>query len=51
MMQYYDWHVPAALLKLFPGGSLEMRNIYRLLDRDDEYWRHPLNLDGADLQA
>jgi glucose-6-phosphate 1-dehydrogenase len=39
-----------------PGLDLHTRAIsldatYRLFDRDDQFWRHSLDLDGADLQA
>ena len=35
----------------YPAGSWGPRGTYRLFDRDDQFWRHSLNLDGADLQA
>jgi glucose-6-phosphate 1-dehydrogenase len=45
------WAMERAFINVYPAGSWGPRGTYRLFDRDDQFWRHSLNLDGADLQA
>ena len=35
----------------YQAGSWGPRGTYRLFDRDDQFWRHSLTLEGADIQA
>lgn len=54
------WHVVDPILKVwamergfitgYQAGSAGPRGTYRLFDRDDQFWRKSLNLDGANLQ-
>ena len=45
------WSMERDFINSYPAGSWGPRGTYRLFDRDDQFWRHSLNLDGADLQA
>ncbi|OGT00051.1 MAG: glucose-6-phosphate dehydrogenase [Gallionellales bacterium RIFCSPLOWO2_12_FULL_59_22] len=45
------WSMERDFINNYPAGSWGPRGTYRLFDRDDQFWRHSLNLDGADLQA
>ena len=45
------WSMERDFINTYPSGSWGPRGTYRLFDRDDQFWRHSLNLDGADLQA
>jgi glucose-6-phosphate 1-dehydrogenase len=43
--------LPERRIILGCGIELVERGTCHLFDRDDLFWRHSLNLDGADLQA
>ncbi|TAN79900.1 MAG: glucose-6-phosphate dehydrogenase [Gallionella sp.] len=45
------WSMERDFINGYQAGSWGPRGTYRLFDRDDQFWRHSLNLDGADLQA
>lgn len=45
------WAMERDFINTYPAGSWGPRGTYRLFDRDDQFWRHSLNPDGADLQA
>ena len=45
------WAMERDFINGYPAGSWGPRGTYRLFDRDDQFWRHSLNLDGANLQA
>ncbi len=45
------WAMERDFINGYQAGSWGPRGTYRLFDRDDQFWRHSLNLDGADLQA
>ena len=45
------WAMEREFINVYQAGSWGPRGTYRLFDRDDQFWRHSLNLDGADLQA
>ncbi|OGS83497.1 MAG: glucose-6-phosphate dehydrogenase [Gallionellales bacterium GWA2_59_43] len=45
------WAMERDFINGYPSGSWGPRGTYRLFDRDDQFWRHSLNLGGADLQA
>jgi glucose-6-phosphate 1-dehydrogenase len=34
----------------YQAGTAGPRGTYRLFDRDDQFWRNSLNLDGGNLQ-
>jgi len=45
------WAMERDFINGYPAGSWGPRGTYRLFDRDDQFWRHSLNLDGANLEA
>jgi glucose-6-phosphate 1-dehydrogenase len=45
------WSMERDFINAYPAGSWGPRGTYRLFDRDDQFWRHSLDIDGADLQA
>ncbi len=45
------WAMERDFINGYQAGSWGPRGTYRLFDRDDQFWRHSLNLDGANLQA
>lgn len=45
------WAMERDFINTYPAGGWGPRGTYRLFDRDDQFWRHSLNLDGAQLQA
>jgi glucose-6-phosphate 1-dehydrogenase len=45
------WSMERDFITTYPAGSWGPRGTYRLFDRDDQFWRHSLNLDGSDLEA
>jgi len=45
------WSMERDFINTYPAGTWGPRGTYRLFDRDDQFWRHSLNLDGTDLQA
>lgn len=45
------WSMERDFINAYPAGSWGPRGTYRLFDRDDQFWRHSLDIDGADLRA
>ena len=45
------WAMERDFINTYQAGSWGPRGTYRLFDRDDQFWRHSLDLDGANLQA
>jgi glucose-6-phosphate 1-dehydrogenase len=45
------WAMERDFINGYQAGTWGPRGTYRLFDRDDQFWRHSLDLDGADLQA
>ncbi len=45
------WAMERDFINTYPAGSWGPRGTYRLFDREDQFWRHSLNLDGANLEA
>ena len=45
------WAMERDFINVYQAGTWGPRGTYRLFDRDDQFWRHSLDLDGADLQA
>ena len=44
------WAMERDFINGYQAGSWGPRGTYRLFDRDDQFWRYSLNLDGAELQ-
>ena len=44
------WAMERGFISTYQAGSAGPRGTYRLFDRDDQFWRQSLTLDGADLQ-
>ncbi len=44
------WAMERGFITPYAAGTAGPRGTYRLFDRDDQFWRQSLNLDGADLQ-
>ncbi len=45
------WAMERDFINNYPSGSWGPRGTYRMFDRDDQFWRHSLNLDGANPQG
>ncbi|MDP2809618.1 MAG: glucose-6-phosphate dehydrogenase [Rhodocyclaceae bacterium] len=45
------WAMERDFINTYPAGSWGPRGTYRLFDRDDQFWRHSLEVEGGDLQA
>lgn len=45
------WSMERDFINDYQAGSWGPRGTYRLFDRDDQFWRHSLDIGGADLQA
>ncbi|MHB1360943.1 MAG: glucose-6-phosphate dehydrogenase, partial [Rhodocyclaceae bacterium] len=45
------WSMEREFINTYQAGSWGPRGTYRLFDRDDQFWRHSLEVGGADLQA
>ena len=44
------WSTEHGFVTGYPAGSAGPRGTYRMFDRDDQFWRKSLDLDGADQQ-
>ena len=45
------WSMEREFINTYAAGSWGPRGTYRLFDREDQFWRHSLDIEGADLQA
>ncbi len=45
------WSMERDFINGYAAGSWGPRGTYRLFDRDDQFWRHSLDIEGADLRA
>jgi glucose-6-phosphate 1-dehydrogenase len=45
------WSMERDYINTYQAGSWGPRGTYRLFDRDDQFWRHSLELSGANLEA
>ncbi|HLP97027.1 MAG TPA: glucose-6-phosphate dehydrogenase [Sideroxyarcus sp.] len=45
------WSMERDFINTYQAGTWGPRGTYRLFDRNDQFWRHSLELEGADLQA
>lgn len=43
------WSMERNFINTYAAGTWGPRGTYRLFDRDDQFWRHSLNVDGAKL--
>ncbi|NOY61900.1 MAG: glucose-6-phosphate dehydrogenase [Gammaproteobacteria bacterium] len=43
------WSMERDFINTYPAGSWGPRGTYRLFDRDDQFWRHSLDVDGSDV--
>ncbi len=44
------WSMERNFSNTYKSGTWGPRGTYRLFDRDDQFWRHSLEVDGAELQ-
>ncbi|MBI1194685.1 MAG: glucose-6-phosphate dehydrogenase [Gammaproteobacteria bacterium] len=45
------WSMERDFINTYPAGSWGPRGTYRLFDRDDQFWRHSLDVKGSDVSA
>jgi len=45
------WAMEREFINGYQAGTWGPRGTYRLFDRDDQFWRHSLDLNGANLEA
>ncbi len=45
------WAMERDFINTYPAGSWGPRGTYRLFERDDQFWRHRLTIDGADVSS
>ncbi|HTJ96453.1 MAG TPA: glucose-6-phosphate dehydrogenase [Rhodocyclaceae bacterium] len=45
------WAMEREFINTYQAGTWGPRGTYRLFDRDDQFWRHSLDIDGAKLDA
>ena len=45
------WSMERDFINSYAAGSWGPRGTYRLFDREDQFWRHSLDIDGEDLRA
>ncbi len=45
------WSMERDFINTYPAGSWGPRGTYRLFDREDQFWRHTLDLDGMDVSS
>jgi glucose-6-phosphate 1-dehydrogenase len=43
------WSMERDFISTYPAGSWGPRGTYRLFDREDQFWRHTLALNGSDV--
>jgi glucose-6-phosphate 1-dehydrogenase len=43
------WSMERSFINTYKSGTWGPRGTYRLFDRDDQFWRHSLDVDGAEL--
>jgi glucose-6-phosphate 1-dehydrogenase len=45
------WAMEREFINTYPAGTWGPRGTYRLFDRNDQFWRHSLDVDGASPEA
>jgi len=45
------WSMERDFINTYPAGSWGPRGTYRLFDREDQFWRHSLSLEGIDVSS
>ncbi len=43
------WSMERDYINTYPAGSWGPRGTYRLFEREDQFWRHSLSIDGSDV--
>lgn len=45
------WSMERDFINTYPAGSWGPRGTYRLFERDDQFWRHTLGVEGCDVST
>lgn len=45
------WSMERDFINTYAAGTWGPRGTYRMFDRDDQFWRHSLGLDGSDVSS
>ena len=45
------WSMERDFINTYPAGTWGPRGTYRLFDREDQFWRHSLELEGSDVSS
>lgn len=45
------WSMERDFINTYPAGTWGPRGTYRLFDREDQFWRHSLALEGSDVSS
>jgi glucose-6-phosphate 1-dehydrogenase len=45
------WSMERDFIATYPAGTWGPRGTYRLFDREDQFWRHSLGVEGADVSS
>ena len=45
------WSMERAFINTYPAGTWGPRGTYRLFDREDQFWRHSMDLEGSDVST
>lgn len=45
------WSMERDFISTYPAGTWGPRGTYRLFDRDDQFWRHSLGVEGSDVSS
>lgn len=45
------WSMERDYINTYPAGSWGPRGTYRLFERDDQFWRHSLDIEGSDVSS
>jgi glucose-6-phosphate 1-dehydrogenase len=45
------WSMERDFINTYAAGTWGPRGTYRLFEREDQFWRHSLDIDGSDLEA
>jgi glucose-6-phosphate 1-dehydrogenase len=45
------WSMEREFINTYPSGTWGPRGTYRLFDREDQFWRHSMELEGSDVSS
>ncbi len=45
------WSMERAFINTYRAGTWGPRGTYRLFDREDQFWRHSMNIEGSDVST